>query len=303
MAEHLKPCSDAKVDCVCDYCGTIKNITYYTYTRSLEKYGKYICHRCSGQMRWDSSIKERQYSHYKNAVNACKKKGYVLLSKPTDVHNNNSYMRYVCPLHGEHSMKLSNLLNGKGCPECVALNNRIRFRLNTEEIVERIKECGGEILNPQDYINQSVKNLKFVCPQCGDVFTSSLAHYTQHGGMVCTNCSDNESLGAKKIRRYLEDNRIHFITEKIFVDCRDKNPLPFDFYLPDYNVAIEFDGQQHFIQSNLFPETLELIQSHDLIKNNYCAKSGIKLIRISYKEINKINKILENEIVSHKDIV
>lgn len=83
--------------------------------------------------------------------------------------------------------------------------------------------------------------------------------------------------------------------EKWFSDCRDINPLPFDFYLPNSNQIIEFDGKQHFDQSSLFYHTtLSDQKSHDEIKNKYCKDNNIGLLRIPYWEINNINSILDN---------
>lgn len=55
-----------------------------------------------------------------------------------------------------------------------------------------------------------------------------------------------ESNGENIVRKYLSDNHIKYIPQHRFKDCRDKNPLPFDFYLPKYNTCIEYDGEQHF---------------------------------------------------------
>jgi hypothetical protein len=75
--------------------------------------------------------------------------------------------------------------------------------------------------------------------------------------------------------------------QKTFSDCTNTllgiscRKLPFDFYLPEKNTLIEFDGQQHFTPV-WGKEALEKIQRTDSLKNQYCKKNGIKLIRISY---------------------
>ena len=112
-----------------------------------------------------------------------------------------------------------------------------------------------------------------------------------------------ESLGEKRIRIYLENNSILFEKQKWFPDCRDRNPLPFDFYLQKYNLLIEYDGRQHFEETDYFTYPLEITQHHDQIKNNYCLTNGIHLIRIPYWNYNKIEEILEQELILHKDIV
>ena len=93
--------------------------------------------------------------------------------------------------------------------------------------------------------------------------------------------------------------------EKKFKDCRDKNPLPFDFYLPQYNLCIEFDGRQHSEPSafnskkekeNVKLKNFEYIQNHDKIKNEYCKKNGITLLRFNnLKTVEKeLDKYFQN---------
>lgn len=83
---------------------------------------------------------------------------------------------------------------------------------------------------------------------------------------------------------YLEEKSIKFETEYRFNDCKYKLPLPFDFYLPDYNILIEYDGKQHFEIINFFGGKKRLIEQNikDNIKTEYCKNNNIKLIRIKY---------------------
>ena len=99
-----------------------------------------------------------------------------------------------------------------------------------------------------------------------------------------------------KIRKYLELHNIDFYPEHWFPDCRDEKPLPFDFYLYNNNIAIEFDGEQHFEDTHYFNYSIEKNRLHDEIKTDYCRKNDIKLIRIPYWDLNKIDKILDKEL-------
>ena len=65
----------------------------------------------------------------------------------------------------------------------------------------------------------------------------------------------------------------------------------FDFYLPDKNILIEYDGSQHFDKTSKF-YSKDLIQT-DKIKNEYCSKNNIHLIRIPYTKFNQIEEILK----------
>ena len=92
--------------------------------------------------------------------------------------------------------------------------------------------------------------------------------------------------------------------QKRFPDCKDTNTLPFDFYIPKYNIVIEYDGEHHYMP--IFPskythgqniDRLTYIQKHDKIKNDYCKSKNMYLIRIPYWERDNIEYILFDELV------
>lgn len=85
-----------------------------------------------------------------------------------------------------------------------------------------------------------------------------------------------------------------------FLDCCNIKPLPFDFYLPEYNVCIEYDGIQHF-EPTRFNKKMTIEEANDNfiqqkfrdeIKNNYCKNNNIKLLRIPYTEYDNIEKVI-----------
>lgn len=191
-------------------------------------------------------------------------------------------------------MRINNYINGKGCPECALEKQRDEFSLSIIDVVARVNAVGGKLINPNDYINNRTANLIFECQRCGCHFKSSLQHFLQHGGRVCETCSHLESNGERKIREYLEANKIDYIQEYWFTDCRDIKPLPFDFYLPDKNICIEFDGEQHYHNKGYFHHSVEKVKSHDNIKNKYCKDNNIGLIRIPYWDLYNVQTILDN---------
>ena len=111
-----------------------------------------------------------------------------------------------------------------------------------------------------------------------------------------------QSRGETRILKYLEDNQLCFESQKRFDDCRDKKPLPFDFYLPNHNICIEYDGRQHFEPVNFggslqeMKENFELTNKHDNIKTQYCKDKNIQLIRISYKDLDNVELILKKNL-------
>lgn len=303
-AEDLSKSATAMVKIVCDYCGEEYDMAWFHYREIQDKNQKCACYNCRHKKRYENDLTIRQLKLYEKALKVCDKKRYVLVSKMEDIKNNTSYITYICPIHGEQRMRISNLISGKGCPECSIETKGELYRLSPDEVEQRVADLGGKLLNKQDYVNRVERNLIIECAYCGNPFTTSLVLFAQHGGQMCPNCKDTESIGERKIRVYLESNNIIFEQEKWFSDCRDIKPLPFDFYLPDYNTIIEFDGEQHYRQGHFAHSHLSYTQAHDEIKNEYCKNNNIKLVRIPYWNINDIETILSNEfLISHKDIV
>jgi hypothetical protein len=107
-----------------------------------------------------------------------------------------------------------------------------------------------------------------------------------------------KSIGETLIKDYLLKNNIEFISQKTFSGCVFKNRLRFDFFLPNYNTVIEFDGGQHFKSIDWFGGESEFIniKIRDSIKNKYCLNNNIKLIRIPFFDMGNINKILSNSL-------
>jgi len=106
-------------------------------------------------------------------------------------------------------------------------------------------------------------------------------------------CGCTRSFGEQEIHKYLSLNNISYIQEKTFEQC--KNPktnalLRFDFYIPDLNMCIEYDGQHHSID---YKNTLEEVKYRDKLKNQFCKKNQIQLLRISYKDFDEIENILD----------
>lgn len=268
----------------------------------LQGKGCYSCGRISaGNTKANSTLHNRQNAHIEGIMSMANQKGYDIISDLSEIKRNTDYITYKCPIHGERHMRVLNFKIGKGCPDCAKDKASKRYSLSIDEVENRISMFGGLLLNKGEYINQYQKNLRVLCNRCGCIFNTSLVLFTQHGGQVCTNCSHIESKGEIKIRNYLSNMNIPYVQEKIFLECRDIRPLPFDFYLPNQNICIEFDGEQHFVDKGKFGNSLSYIQAHDKIKTDYCHKHRIELIRIPYWEYNNIESIINNHL--HKDIV
>ena len=104
------------------------------------------------------------------------------------------------------------------------------------------------------------------------------------------------SKGEDKLQKILDKAQIKYEKQKKFSDCKYKYVLRFDFYLPDYNVCLEYDGIQHFQPTKFLHDNFEDRKKRDEIKDKYCKEHNIKLVRIPYWDF----KILDTNYLLEK---
>ena len=172
-----------------------------------------------------------------------------------------------------------NILNGHGCYKCGNEKAGEKNRKTHSQYIEELK-----LINP--YINVIDTYINANTPILHKCLIDEHEWYAQPANILsgrgCPQCK--ETNGERRIRLWLEKNNILYESQKIFIDCRDVRPLPFDFYLHNYNIAIEYDGKQHFEPIDYFggQEAFEKTAKHDNVKNEYCKNNGITLLRIPY---------------------
>lgn len=135
-----------------------------------------------------------------------------------------------------------------------------------------------------EYMGSKDNNAIWKCKcECGNECIVKGIHL-RYGDTMSCGCLNSK--GEAIIKTILNERNINYIPQKTFNDCRDINPLPFDFYLPDYNACIEYDGIQHYEPVDLFGgiEAFGKTKIHDNIKNLYCQQNGILLLRIKYDQ-------------------
>ena len=188
-------------------------------------------------------------------------------------------------------------ISGGHCKECgkIEQSKSARFKIN-EVIKQTTINNTCYLLNPENYKRADKRNLLFKCLTCDNTFKRSLSHY-KNGDNRCSICTRKMSKGEYKIKEVLDSLNIDYIQEKRFKDCKDIKTLPFDFYLPYYNICIEFDGWQHYnMTKHDTSEKFEIRKKHDIIKDEYCKNNNMYLIRIPYWEYKNIDNILHTEI-------
>lgn len=175
------------------------------------------------------------------------------------------------------------------CPKCHP--KMIKQTITLEEAQRRINNVYGEnYLTILEYKGNNTK-VDIKCEKCSNIFQSVPVSLWRQRLRGCPYCEKTKSLGECRIERYLRLNKIQFRTQERFLQCKDKLCLPFDFYLPQLNTCIEFQGEQHYDKTNLLWSE-ELI-NHDNIKKQFCKEQGINLIEIPYYDIDNLDKYLK----------
>lgn len=187
------------------------------------------------------------------------------------------------------SQRLITFYQNKKCPHC-------SFRgMPTNKVIEnRLKEYGYEMLSPYQGSHEKILVRHNKCGYTWWVAMNVISNFQES----CPYCNRQISKGERKIIIFLQEHQIVFQKEKRF--AWQSHPLfRYDFYLPDYNLIIEYHGRQHYEETKYFTQDLQEIQKHDMIKRQEAESNGITLITIPYTEYNNIDTILLSWLNDH----
>jgi len=235
----------------------------------------------------DKCNKKRNYTNIEFIHKAKEKHKNKYDYSITLYKNSKTNINIICPIHGVFKQSASNHLMGQGCPKCANKN------ITTSDIINKAKEKHKNKYDYSlvEYINSHTK-ISIICPIHGLFKQYSYHHII---GCGCPKC--NSSHGERDIISFLEKYNISYVHQHKFDNCRNKRNLFFDFYLPDYQICIEFDGIQHFKPIKKFGGEVKFLNTlkRDEIKNKYCEDNNISLMRIRYTD--KIEDILNNNLI------
>ena len=224
------------------------------------------------------------------------------IGKAKDIHNNkyeyvfvdykdsHTKVTIICPVHGVFEQTPNKHLSKKGCSKCGFISRCNLVKSDTNTFVNKAKKIHGDKYgySEVEYIGKENK-IKIICNKHGIFEQTPHNHLAGNGCPIC-----RESKGESIITDFLTKNKIKFTPQKRFSECRNILPLPFDFYLNDYNICIEYQGIQHFEPRSKFGGKVEFEKTikRDKIKFDFCEKNKISLLLITYKD--NVNEILNN---------
>ena len=222
-----------------------------------------------------------------------------IVSEYTGSHNN---IECSCLIHNINWITTPTVLlkSSYGCAKCVSQETHNRCVKSNDEFLKQLKEISQQITPLEPYINSHSK-IKCLCTVHNYIWDASPLKLLYRGtGCPKCSCSSCES----KLDVFFNKYNIKFECQKRYDICKDKNVLPFDRYLPEYNVLIEYDGEQHYYPVNFGGITdkqaqtnFQITQLHDNIKNAFCTANNIPLIRIPYWEKNNLEEFVKNKLL------
>lgn len=187
----------------------------------------------------------------------------------------------ICKDHGEFTMTPQNILAGHGCPVCAG-----NIQLDTAEFIRRSSEIHEGIYDysKTEYVNNHEK-VYIICHQKDKygrehgVFMQSPASHMK--GVGCPQCKSSHL--EKGMRSFLGHNGVRFEEQKTFEWLVDDNHMYLDFFIPDYGVAVECQGIQHFEAFEFWggEDGLKERQYHDALKRDLCKEHNIEIIYFS----------------------
>lgn len=165
-------------------------------------------------------------------------------------------------------------------------------KLTHEEFLSILGEdCLEEYEVLESYVNTDTP-IRLRHKECNCVFSITPDHFLRkYRKKYCPICYYRKSHGEIAITTFLTQRGIDYQREFTFPNLPKRR---FDFYLPQENIVIEFDGAQHYMAIDFFggEESFLATQARDQEKNKFCLSNGIKLFRIPYSEIDNVSQIL-----------
>ena len=164
--------------------------------------------------------------------------------------------------------------------------------------IDEVSHKYGKLTVLKEYGKNEEGRTLWLCKcDCGNDYIT--LGKTLRAGLV-NSCGCMKSKGEEKIALILQKLNINFKRQYTFEDCRNPKTdykLFFDFYLPDYNLCIEYQGEQHTKEIDFFKGSLQEIQFRDKLKEDYCKNNKIKLVKISFTDFSKLDETYIKEVI------
>lgn len=216
--------------------------------------------------------------------------------------SNNTKIKLKCNRCGNIIYKAPVKMTGRAKEGCYICSGKNRYKDRNYLQKEVDKKYPDQFIILGEYTTSKTPILvkRITCSHVYYISPDNLLR-----GKGCPKCSIRQSSYMDIVESYLSNHMITYIKEARFPDCKNIRTLPFDYYLPDYNMCIEVDGEFHFnnnskdlnLQSNYHE-----VSKRDNIKTAYCINNNIRLLRLPYYDKDIFTSILNQELNVNTEI-
>lgn len=253
---------------------------YQSFCDHLKGYG---CSKCSKKHK---PTTEEWIGIVKNKFN------YNFDYSKVNYTTNKTLVCIICPIHGEFYSTPNNFIKSVyGCPKCNLIIKQRRSKKTTKKFIEESKKIHGEKYNYDNvkYVNRRIK-VKIICPIHGEFLQSPSAHLN---GCGCQKCMyKNQNLLFEKLLKSFpyEEIKTEYSTQWLLKQR-------FDIYFLNHNIAVEYNGIQHYKPVNKFGGIINFNNTikRDKLKIKKCNENNCNIffIKYDYNE-NDYNNLIYN---------
>lgn len=258
----------------------------------------HITQKCGCSKCASNEVKKKLRSNMETFLNRAKKlHGDKYNYSNVNYMNSKAKVCIICPIHGEFCQRVETHLIGQGCPKCGKKRQSDKLRMTNEEFIIRSNKVHKNRYSytRTNYMGYCSKVI-ITCPIHGDFEQIAYNHLQGKG---CSKC--RKSKLEIEMTEFLNKNNIYFLEQiRPKYLSNGKSHLSLDFYLPDYNIAIECQGKQHFTKGTFFDKRTETIAERDKRKYNLCKKNGV---RIFYYSFMKPKKYIDNVYINKEELL
>ena len=239
---------------------------------------------------------------------------------PYDVtEHSGKYVWWKCSKNSKHEWRTMIAdRSDNNCPYCRGYypSEDHNLLFNNPKLCEEWNYDKNDKL-PSEYTPYTMQSVWWKCRDCGNEWEDTINHRNNDRG--CHQC--NKPKGENKCKEvfinysFVEINQrdyfklpnkndnTYFIPQQKFIGLVGigNGPLSYDFYIPKYNLLIEYQGEFHDGTAKIqTKEGFEIQKEHDKRKKEYALSNGYNFLEIWYYDFDSIEEILNKYLGGEK---
>jgi len=255
------------------------------------------CPHCFGNKR-------KSLSTFKDEVISLVGSDYSVLGEYINIDTHILMRHNLCGY--KYKVTPYKFLNGRRCPKCMDIQRIKTHTKSTKKFCEEVRDKVGEEYTVIGEYIYALSHIEMRHNKCNKIYPVTPANFLN--GKRCPNC--RKSTGEERIMKFLENKKILFKKNKTFPTLKGLGGgwLSYDFYIKEYNLLIEYQGEQHERPVDFYGQGIDVAikhfkkqQEHDARKRLYAEENSIGLLEIWYWEYDNIENILNSSIKKMKE--